>query len=91
MQYDLSKAYNTLRTGIKECHIRRFVWKFHDNDEWEDFAFDCVHFGDRYAATQLEVGKELAADAGEQIDPEAAARIKEDTYVDDGVTGGTRE
>ena len=91
MQYDLSKAYNTLRTGVRERHLRRFVWKFHDDDDWADYAFDCVHFGDRCAATQLEVGKDLAAEAGEEIDPEAAVCIKDDTYVDDGVTGGSKE
>ena len=91
MQYDLKKAYNTLRTGVKERHLRRWVWKFSEDSEWEDYAFDVVHFGDCCAATQLEVGKDLTADAGESIDPEAAQRIKEDTYVDDGVTGGTPE
>ena len=37
------------------------------------------------------MAKDLAAAAGEEIDPEAAMRIQEDTYVDDGVTGGTPE
>ena len=91
LQYDLKKAYNTMRTGMIERHLRRWVWKFRDEDDWEDFAFDCVHFGDCCAATQLEVGKDLAAAAGMDIDPEAALRIQEDTYVDDGVTGGTPE
>ena len=90
LQYDLSKAYNTMRTGIKERHLRRFVYKFHDDDDWEDYAFDCVHFGDRCAACQLEVAKDLIADEFGVIDPEAAKRIKQDTYVDDGVTGGTQ-
>ena len=67
------------------------MWRFSEDDSWEDFAFDCVHFGDCCAATQLEVGKDLAADAGRDIDPVAADRIKADTYVDDGVTGGTVE
>ena len=50
-----------------------------------------VHFGDCCAATQLEVGKDLSAEAGEDIDPEAAERIKKDCYVDDGLTGGSPE
>ena len=52
---------------------------------------DRVHFGDACAATQLEVAKDIVADAGFDIDPEAARRIKEDVYVDDGLTGGTLE
>ena len=91
MQYDLSKAYNTMRTGVKERHLRRFVWRFSEDDDWEDYAFDVVHFGDRCAATQLEVAKDLAADEGKDIDPVASNKIKEDTYVDDGLTGGTVE
>ena len=91
MQYDLSKAYNTMRTGLKERHLRRWVWKFNEEDDWADYAFDCVHFGDCCAATQLEVAKDLVADAGEYIDPVASPLIKDDTYVDDGLTGGSPE
>ena len=91
LQYDLSKAYNSMKTTLKERHLRRFVWKFSDDEDWEDYGFDCVHFGDRCAACQLEVSKDLIADKFENIDPEAAQRIKDDCYVDDGVTGGTKE
>ena len=91
LQYDLSLVYNIMRKGLKKRHLRRFVWRFHEDDPWEDYAFDVVHFGDCCAATQLEVGKDLTADTGWEIDPEAAQRIKDDTYVDDGITGGTPE
>jgi len=67
------------------------VWRFAPSEEWQDFALDRVHFGDACAATQLEVAKDIVADAGYDIDPEAACRIKEDVYVDDGLTGGTLE
>ena len=80
-----------MKTTLKERHLRRFVWKFSDDEDWEDYGFDCVHFGDRCAACQLEVSKDLIADKFEDIDPEAAQRIKDDCYVDDGVTGGTKE
>ena len=43
LQYDLSKAYNSMKTSIKERHLRRFVWKFREEEDWEDFGFDCVH------------------------------------------------
>ena len=91
VQFDMAKAYNTLRTGPLERHTRRFVWRFSPSEPWQDFALDRVHFGDTCAATQLEVGKDLVADAGAHIDPEAAARIKNDVYVDDGLTGGSQE
>jgi hypothetical protein len=91
VHFDLSKAYNTLRTGLVERHVRRFVWRFSPQDEWEDFALDRVHFGDLCAATQLEVGKDLVAAAGVDIDPEASQKIEDDLYVDDGLTGGDAE
>ena len=89
--YDLSKAYNSMKTGLTERHLRRFVWKFADESDWTDYAFDVVHFGDRSAACQLEVAKDLIADTYEYIDPEAAQRIRDDTYVDDGVSGGNEQ
>ena len=91
VQFDMAKAYNTLRTGPVERNVRRFVWRFSPADEWQDFALDRVHFGDACAATQLEVAKNLVADTGYHIDPEAALRIKEDMYVDDLLSGGTTE
>ena len=91
IHFDLCKAYNTLRTGLAERHIRRFVWRFSPQDDWQDFALDRVHFGDLCAATQLEVGKDLVADEGFAIDPEASQKIKDDLYVDDGLTGGDAE
>merc|ERR1712082_90888 len=91
LAFDLSKAYNTLRTGLTERHLRQFLWRFDHEGPWLDLALDRVHFGDRSAASQLEVGKDMVADKGEEIDPEAASRIKKDTYVDDGLTGGSPE
>ena len=39
----------------------------------------------------MEICKDLVADAGQDIDPEAARAIREDTYIDDGATGGSEE
>ena len=46
MVSDLTKAYNALKTGPVEKHLRRFVWRFKPEDDWGDFGFDCVAFGD---------------------------------------------
>ena len=62
--FDLSKAYNTMRTGVVEKHLRRFVWRSSEEEEWQDYAIDRVHFGDQSAACQLEVSKGLIADLG---------------------------
>ena len=81
VQFDLAKAYNTLRTGPVERHLRRFVWRFDPNLPWEVFALDRVHFGDACAATQLELAKNMVADMGKHIDEEAAFKIKHDMYT----------
>ena len=87
--FDLTKAYNSLKTGLVEKHLRRLIWRFCKEDDWQDFGFVVVAFGDRPAANFLELGKALAADAGGHIDPSAAKKIKMDSYVDDHVTGGS--
>ena len=89
--FDLSKAYNSLKTGSVEKHLRRLVWRFSPEEEWQDFAFDCVHFGDLPASNFLEIGRDLVAEKGKVIDLEAALKIIRDSYVDDEVTGGTKE
>ena len=89
--FDLSKAYNTMRTGVVEKHLRRFVWRFSEDEEWQDYGIDRVHFGDLSAACQLEVSKKMVAELGREIDHEAADKIINDMYVDDGATGGNKE
>ena len=89
MIFDLTKAYNSLHTGLVERHLRRFVYRFDPADEWQDFAFDCVVFGDNPAANLLEIGQNMTADAVEYIDPVAARKLKVDSYVDDNLSGGT--
>ena len=91
MVFNLTKAYNALKTGPVEKNLRRFVWRFSPEDEWEDYAFDCVAFGDIPAANCLEIGRDLTAEEGSEIDPVAARKIKDDSYVDDNVVGGTAE
>ena len=88
--FDLAKAYNTMRTGLVERHLRRFVWRWSEDEEWQDYAIDRVHFGDISAACQLEVSKVKVADLGTDIDFEAVEKIKRDTYVDDGASGGKK-
>ena len=88
VHFYLSKAYNTLRIGLVERHVRRFVWRMSPQEDWQDFGLDRVHFGDVCAATQLEVGKDLVTEAGAHIDGIASQKIKDDLYLDDGLTGG---
>ena len=71
---------------------RLMVWRNGDVDtKWTTYRWTVVSFGDRPASCILEICKDLAADAGQHIDPQAAKAIKEDTYVDDGATGGSEQ
>ena len=68
------------------------VWRNVEVDsQWTMHGWTLVTFGDRPASCILEIYKDLAADAGQHVDSEAAKAIKEDTYADDGVTGGSEE
>ena len=91
MVFDLTKAYNALHTGPVERNLRRFIWRFSPAEEWMDFAFDTVAFGDFPAANFLEIGRDMTADAGCDIDKEASEKIKRDSYVDDNISGGSFE
>ena len=90
MVFDLTKAYNSMKTGLVEKHLRRLVWRFSSEEPWQDFGFVVVAFGDKPAGEFLELGRNLAADAGSHIDPVASRKSKQDSYVDDGVTGGSK-
>ena len=63
------------------------VHRENDEDEWTMYAFDRMTFGDVPASIILELTKKLAATKYRDIDPEAADRIVEDTYMDDTPTG----
>ena len=64
------------------------MWRFSPQDPWQDYGFATVTFGDRPAATLLELGKDITVEAGHDIDPVAAKKLKQDSYVDDFCTGG---
>ena len=74
--WDYAKAYNTVWTFAEEMHMRRLVWRFDPTAPWTTYRVDRMHFGDRVAATGLEVSKRKVADIREAIDPAAAKMIK---------------
>ena len=87
---DVTKAYYALKTGELEKHVRRVCWR-HGNPagKWCTYGFNTVSFGDRPAASFLEIAIRRTAEMNQPIDPLAATRIKEDRYVDDLSTGGS--
>ena len=89
--YDLSKAYQAMRTRIKERNLRRLVWRPKPGMAWKHFGYDCANFGDKLAPLALELGKKRTAEEGEKIDSVAAEQLLSLTYVDDNCGGGTED
>ena len=88
--YDLSKAYHSLRTGYKELHLRRFLYRFSREVEWEVYGYMVVAFGDVPAALALELAKELVAESAQAVDAQAATQLTRNSLVDDIGGVGTR-
>ena len=59
--FDITKAYNALKTSTFERNLRRVLWRKSPDDDWGEYAFDVVQFGDRPAACLMQLGVEMAA------------------------------
>ena len=89
--YDIRKMYHSVPTTPEEKFLRLMIWRQNTEEPWRIFGYQVVAMGDRPAACILELVKSEAAKLGYDIDPETACKIVEDTYVDDGCTGGSKE
>ena len=74
VMYDLSKAYQSLRTGDLELHLRRVLYRREGEEDFSTYGYTCVTFGDDPAAAALELGKRKAALDAMEVDSLAAAR-----------------
>ena len=54
LMYDLAKAYQSIRTGEKEKHLRRFFYRSDTKEEFKTYAYDRATFGDNAASAALE-------------------------------------
>ena len=98
--FDITKAYNSIRTGIIEKNLRRFWFRQDLQDEWRTFGFECVQFGDRPAAAIMTIAVERAAETFQEVANDMNIDVEEvkedsikhlkDVYGDDGTTGGTQ-
>ena len=86
---DMSKAYQSIKTGQRERNVRRIVWRWGDLiSDWKVYAWDVMMFGDQLASLILEIAKKMGANLGRELDPEAAEVLVTSTYVDDTLGGG---
>ena len=85
---DVKKMYHTIKTTVKERHLRRILWRDMKCDqEPQTYGIETVTFGDRPAATIAAVALKETAEIHKHIDENAAQKIKDDTYVDDLLSG----
>ena len=64
LMYDIRKAYQSIKTGPQERHLRRLLYRDSPSKPFSSYAFDVVTFGDDPAACALELCKvKTAVDA----------------------------
>ena len=88
---DISKAYYQMKTGACEKHLRRVLWRHGDvGTPWKIYGFEVVSMGDCCAACFMELTKRGTCKMFGEIDPVAAKKTADDSFVDDVSTGGTK-
>ena len=85
---DISKMYHSIKTTDIERHLRRVLYRHLDKSgEFETFGTNVVQFGDRAAAAIAITAVKKTAEIYSDVNPKAAERIIDDSYVDDITTG----
>ena len=64
---DISKAYNSIKTGEVERHVRRYWFRFTQNEPWKVYGANCVMFGDRPAASLMTIAVERASESCSEV------------------------
>ena len=64
---DSSKAYNSIKTGQIERHVRRYFFRFSQNEPWKIYGANCVMFGDRPAASLMTIAVERASESYSEV------------------------
>ena len=86
---DLKKMYQSINTKLTERYIRLVVWRnMNTENEPTTYGTETVTFGDKPAAAISAIALKETAELYQHIDEEAAAKIRDDMYVDDIATGG---
>ena len=87
---DLKKAYNTIKTSLLDCHLRRLLWYDSNDIEGNDpqlqtYGMTTVAFGDTPAQYILEVAKMEISNYCKDIlkNEDLSLKILNESYVDD--------
>ena len=86
---DVSKMYHNVKTGELEGNLRRMLWRNCEQSRAPDvYCFNVVTFGDRPAGCIAVSALKSTADLFSSISEKAAEVLKNDSYMDDVVSGG---
>ena len=85
---DVSKMYHNVKTGELEGNLRRMLWRNCEQNRPPDvYGFNVVTFGDRPAGCIAVSALKSTADLFSSVSEKAAHVLKEDSYMDDVVSG----
>ena len=85
---DIAKMYHNVRTGKLEANLRRLLWRNYEQNRSPDvYCFEVVTFGDRPAGCIVVSALKATADMFSYISEKGAQVLKQDTYMDDVVSG----
>ena len=86
---DISKMYHNVRTGELEANLRRLLWRGCEQDRSPDvYCFEKVTFGDRPAGCIVVSALQATAEMFSHFSKKAAQVLKQDSYMDDTLSGG---
>ena len=86
---DISKFYQSVKSVERDQHLRRVLHRPQGEGEVKIYKTTTVNFGDKPAGCLAQCALRSTAKMFSSIDGDAAAKIIEDTYVDDSITGAT--
>ena len=85
---DIRKFYQSVDACERDKHLRRVLWRYGDTDaSFKMFTTETINFGDRAAGCVAMTCVRQTADLYQNVDPDAAEKLKSDIYVDDVSSG----
>ncbi|KAK3699224.1 hypothetical protein QZH41_002094, partial [Actinostola sp. cb2023] len=81
---DISKMYHRVLITEEDQHVHRFLWRnLETMREPDTYVKTVLTFGDKPAPAMAQIALRKTAEEGEDSYPEAAQKLKRNTYMDD--------
>ncbi|KAK3739287.1 hypothetical protein QZH41_007134 [Actinostola sp. cb2023] len=81
---DISKMYHRVLITEEDQHVHRFLWRnLETMREPDTYVKTVLTFGDKPAPAMAQIALRKTAEKGEDSYPEAAHKLKRNTYMDD--------